>query len=175
MLATSNLLAGTKAEPVLEGTSPASPHYMRSTLYACFLVALLFSAACGEDDPPTAPTNPPLNLTGTWRGTINVSGVTTNMTWTLTQTGTGVAGPVVIALPTGAVIMNGALTGTLSGSTLSYTIGVAPGGLPTQPACSGQIAGVTTVTGSSAMNGTYSVASSTCTTGLTNGTFALTR
>jgi hypothetical protein len=147
---------------------------MRRILYSCLVAVVILCAACG-DDPPTTPTDPVLNLTGTWRGTIAVSGVATNMTWTLTQTGTSVTGPVLIALPTGAVIMNGALTGTLSGNSLAYTIGVAPGGLPTQPACSGQIAGVTTVSGSSSMNGTYTVASSNCTTGLTNGTFSLAR
>jgi len=124
---------------------------------------------------PTDPTDQPTNLTGTWRGNITVSNITAIMTWTLTQTGSAVTGPVVIGLPSGAVLMNGNVAGTLSGSTLPFTLTVPPGGIPTQPGCSGQITGANGVTGSSTMNGTYTVASSTCTTGLTNGTFTLTR
>jgi hypothetical protein len=124
---------------------------------------------------PTDPTNQPTSLTGTWRGNIAVSNITAVMTWTLTQTGSAVSGPVVIGLPSGAVLMNGNVAGTLSGSTLPFTLTVPPGGILTQPGCSGQITGTNGVTGSSRMNGTYTVASSTCTTGLTNGTFTLTR
>ena len=124
---------------------------------------------------PTDPTDQPTNLTGTWRGTIAVSNITAIMTWTLTQTGSAVTGPVVIGLPSGAVLMNGNVAGTLSGSTLPFTLTVPPGGILTQPGCSGQITGANSVTGSSTMNGTYTVASSTCATGLTNCTFTLTR
>jgi hypothetical protein len=124
---------------------------------------------------PTEPTNPATDLTGTWRGNITVSNVSALMTWTLTQTGTSVTGPVVIALPTGVVLMNGTLAGTLSGTTLAFTVTVPPGGIVSQPGCSGQIAGSNTVASAATMNGTYSVANSTCTTGLTNGTFVLTR
>ena len=144
-------------------------------LVKCVLIAAaLVSTACG-DEMPTDPTDQATNLTGTWRGNIAVSNITAIMTWTLTQTGSAVTGPVVIGLPNGAVLMNGNVAGTLSGSTLPFTLTVPPGGIPTQPGCSGQITGTNGVTGSSTMNGTYTVASSTCTTGLTNGTFTLTR
>ena len=124
---------------------------------------------------PTDPTDPPTNLTGTWRGNIVVNNITAVMTWTLTQTGSAVIGPAVIALPSGAVLLNGNVAGTLSGSTLPFTLTVPPGGIPAQPGCSGQITGANGLTGSSTMNGTYTVASSTCTTGLTSGSYTLTR
>jgi hypothetical protein len=144
-------------------------------LMKCVLIAAaLVSTACG-DEMPTHPTDQPTNLTGTWRGNITVSNITAIMTWTLTQTGSAVTGPAVIGLPSGAVLLNGNVAGTLSGSTLPFTLTVPPGGIPAQPGCSGQITGTSGVTGSSTMNGTYTVASSTCTTGLTNGTFTLTR
>jgi hypothetical protein len=144
-------------------------------LLQCALIAVaLISTACG-DEMPTEPTNPATNLTGTWRGNITVSSVSALMTWTLTQTGTSVTGPVVIALPTGVVLMNGTMAGTLSGTSLAFTVTVPPGGIVSQPGCSGQIAGTSTVASSTTMNGTYSVANSTCTTGLTSGTFVLTR
>jgi hypothetical protein len=144
-------------------------------LVKCALIAAaLVSTACG-DVMPTDPTDQPTSLTGTWRGNITVSNITAIMTWTLTQTGSAVSGPVVIMLPSGAVLMNGNVAGTLSGNTLPFTLTVPPGGIPTQPGCSGQITGTNGVTSSSTMNGTYTVASSTCTTGLANGTFTLTR
>jgi hypothetical protein len=138
------------------------------------LLAVLVSTACG-DELPTEPTNPVTSLSGVWRGNITVNNVSTTMTWTLTQTGLSVAGPVVIALPTGLVLMNGTVAGTLSGTTLAFTVTVPPGGIVQQPGCSGQIAGANTVMSSTTMNGAYSIVNSTCATGLTNGTFTLTR
>jgi hypothetical protein len=138
------------------------------------LLAAILSTAC-SDEMPTEPTNPATNLTGVWRGSITVNNVSTTMTWTLAQTGTSVTGPVVIALPTGVVLMNGTVAGTLSGTSLGFTVTVPPGGIVAQPGCSGQIAGANTVASSTTMNGAYSVVSSTCTTGLTNGTFTLMR
>jgi len=146
---------------------------MRVTRCALLLAAIL-STACG-DELPTEPTDPGTSLTGVWRGNITVNNVSTTMTWTLTQTGTSVAGPVVIAAPTGVVLMNGTVAGTVSGTTVGFTVTVPAGGIVSQPGCSGQIAGATTVVSSTTMNGTYSIVNSTCTTGLTNGTFTLTR
>jgi hypothetical protein len=145
-----------------------------SAMRCALLLAAILSTACG-DELPTEPTNPTTSLTGVWRGNITVNNVSTTMTWTLTQTGTSVAGSVVIALPTGVVLMNGTVAGTLSGTTLAFTVTVPPGGIVLQPGCSGQIAGANTVMSSTTMNGAYSVVNSTCTTGLTNGTFTLTR
>lgn len=138
------------------------------------LLAAILTAGCG-DELPTEPTNPATSLTGTWRGNIAVSNATTVMTWTLTQTGSAVTGPVVISLPSGVVLMNGTVAGTVAGTTLPFTVTVPPGGILSQPGCSGAIAGTSTVSSTMTMNGTYSVATSTCTTGLTSGAFSLTR
>jgi hypothetical protein len=116
-----------------------------------------------------------VNLSGTWRGNLTVNNVAALMTWTLTHANASVAGPVLIALPTGSVLMNGALTGTVSGTTLAYTIAVPAGGIPPQPTCSGQIAGTANIASASTLNGTYTLASSTCATGLTTGAFTLTK
>jgi hypothetical protein len=145
---------------------------MRATWWGLLLAAIL-STACG-DELPTEPTNPPSSFAGTWRGNITVTGVTAVMTWTLSQTGTSVSGPVVIALPTGAVLLNGTIGGTVSGSSLTYTITVPPGGVVTQPGCSGQISGASALSSTTTMTGTYSV-NSACTTGLSSGSFTLTR
>ena len=124
---------------------------------------------------PTEPTNSSTDLTGAWRGNITVNNVNGIMTWTLAQTGASVSGTVVIALPTGVVLMNGTVSGTLSGNSLGFTMTVPAGGIVSQPGCSGQIAGANMVVSSTTMTGAYSVVNSTCTTGLTNGTFVLTR
>jgi hypothetical protein len=99
------------------------------------------------------------------------------MTWTLTQTNGAVTGPVLVALPTGTVLLNGFLTGTLAGSTLTYTIAVGPGAIPAQPQCVGQLGGTMTATtgASPALTGTYTLRSSTCTTPFTGGDLTLTR
>ena len=145
---------------------------MRATWWG-LLLAVILSTACG-DELPTEPTTEPSSFAGTWRGNITVSGVTAVMTWTLSQTSTSVSGPVVIALPTGAVLLNGTIGGTVSGSSLTYTITVPPGGVVTQPGCSGQISGASALSSTMTMTGTYSV-NSACTTGLSNGSFTLTR
>ncbi len=154
MVATSNALAGPLTKAVL-------------------LAAILCATAC--DVAPPAPTDGPINLTGTWRGNIAVDSVSATMTWTLTQAATSVNGPVLIGLPTGTVLLNGLLTGTLTGTTLAYTVSVPPGGVLSQPGCSGQIAGVAMVANGMTMNGTYKLAASTCPTGLTSGSFTLTK
>jgi hypothetical protein len=144
-------------------------------LFSCALiVTALTSIACG-DQMPAEPTNEPSSLTGIWRGNITVTNVSAVMTWTLTQTGSAVTGPAVIALPTGVVLMNGTVSGTVSGTSVPFTLAVPPGGILTQPGCSGQITGTGTLATSTTLNGTYTVASSTCATGLTNGTFTLNR
>jgi hypothetical protein len=155
MLATSNALAA-KA--------------MRAAMLAMTFVGV---TAC--DQEPVTPSNAQVNVTGTWRGTITVNNTPAVMTWTLTDTAGTVSGPVLIGLPTGTVLLNGVLAGTLTGTALAYTVSVPPGGVLSQPGCSGQITGTTTLASASAMNGAYTVAASTCPTGLTNGNFSLAR
>ena len=138
------------------------------------LLAALVAAGCDKEEP-TDPSPPPLNLSGVWRGGLTVQGQSAIMTWTLTQTNTTVTGPIDVGLANGIVLLNGALAGSVAGSTLTYTITVPTGGVPLQPACSGQIAGTAAVVSASTMNGDYKVASSTCSTGLTAGTFTMTK
>lgn len=97
------------------------------------------------------------------------------MTWTLTQTNTAVTGPALLTLSSGIVLMNGTFAGTLVGTDLTYTITIAPGGVPLQPACTGQLGGTMTATTPVLLSGTYRVITSTCTTGLTNGTFTMSK
>ena len=99
------------------------------------------------------------------------------MTWVLTEDATRVNGEALVLLPSGTVLLNGVLSGTLAGTTLTYTITVAPGGIPTLPSCAGQFGGAATVVGTpaSTLNGNFSVISSVCAPPVTGGTFTLTR
>jgi hypothetical protein len=148
--------------------------------FAFGLLLAMTAAACSDSGtaPPAAPSLQTISIAGTWTGDVPVLGAIGRMTWTLSQpNATDVSGPVLIGLPTGTVFVNGFLTGTLSGSTLTYTISVGPGGIPLSPACVGQLGGTMTASvGSTAtLSGDYAVRSSTCPAPIANGTVTLTR
>ena len=150
---------------------------MRHTVFILLISALLGTAACSNDSSsPTSPSTT-LNLTGTYAGDITVQGAPARMVWTVTQTGNAVTGSVVVSLPSGTVLLNGAVSGTVTGTSIAYTIIVSPGGIPAQPACGGQLSGTATGTTTApfTLSGNYNLVSSTCTSPLTSGTFALTR
>ena len=142
------------------------------------LVLMLgWMAACtATTTTPTEPSAPP-TLTGTWSGNLTLDSTTARMTWTLTQTDAAVAGPVLVAVPSGTVLLNGALVGTVSGSTLAYVINIGPGAIPSQPVCTGQLGGVMTTSfgTTSTLAGAYHINSSTCATVFSNGAFTLTK
>src|SRR5262245_24690951 len=90
-------------------------------LFACAIGV----SACNNEAPSTPTPTPQLDVSGRWAGDMSFMGVTGRMTWTLTQSATAVTGPVLVAVPSGTVLLNGFLTGTLTGSSLTYTISVA--------------------------------------------------
>jgi hypothetical protein len=131
---------------------------------------------CSTKSSPSSPGQ--VNVTGTWTGDLTVLQMPVRMTWTLTQTdATSVNGPALLGVSSGTVLLNGFLVGTLSGSTLTYTISVGPGGIPTQPTCAGQIGGTmnVTISGTATMTGTSAVTGSNCTPPFPGGTLTLTR
>jgi hypothetical protein len=127
-------------------------------------LVLLGAAVACTDKTPAAPTPAANTVTGTWAGTLTVQDTTAGMTWTLTQADSAVTGPVLIRLSSGTVLLNGVLTGTLTGSALAYTISVGAGGIPAQPSCAGQMTGTMAVTlaASSTLVGPMTVSSSNC-------------
>jgi len=108
---------------------------------------------------------------------VTVQTNSARMTWELAQNGTAVSGPVTMLLSTGIVLMNGAFTGTLNGSTLAGTIAVTPGGIPVYPACTGQLAATmnATIGSPSTLTGPLSVVSSTCAVPISSSSITLTR
>ena len=150
--------------------------FMRRRLMLAILLGLAVTG-CTSSSTLSTPSQSS-NLSGTWIGNLTVQGTAVRMTWTLTQAdATNVNGPVTLALASGTVLMNGFLTGTLSGSNLTYTISVGPGGIPTQPTCVGQVAGTmaATIGAVSTLAGTSAVTGSNCTPPFPGGTITLTR
>ena len=140
----------------------------------CAGLILAASAACtsSSSSTPTSPTE--LNLTGNWGTNMTIAGITGRMTWALTQSGTSVTGPVTVAVPTGTVLLNGFLTGTLTGSSLTYSIAVGPGGIPLQPSCSGQLTGTMAATATT-LTGPMNLVSTTCTVPIATQSLTLTK
>jgi hypothetical protein len=138
---------------------------------------MVLTTACASDKTATAPEPASASLTATWAGPIVVDGTEARMTWTLTQVNQAVTGPVAILLPSGTVLLNGFLSGTLSGTALSYTISVGTGGVPSRPTCAGQLTGTMTVTlgASSTLRGPMGVSSSNCTPPFDTSTITLNR
>src|SRR5262249_47885771 len=154
-------------DPLTEaGTSPAFSCNMRSARWL-LLALVIVEAACGSSSGTTGPTQPSrVDVTGTWSGNLTLQGTTARMIWTAVQTTDALSGSVVVVLPSGTVLLNGVLSGTVAGSAVTYTIGVNPGGIPTQPACTGRLAGAATVTNGATptMAGSYSLVTSACAT-----------
>lgn len=148
---------------------------MRQLMAAVALLGCL-ATGCGEKSP-SVPTPPPINLTGTWAGNVTVLGTSARMLWSLTQSDSTVTGPVALTLPSGTVLLNGFLTGALNGNALTYTIAVGPGGVPTQPACAGQLGGTmnASIGVVSTLVGRTSLVSSNCAPPLPSGDITLTK
>jgi len=141
------------------------------------VVLLGLAMGCSADKSPTAPQAGGLNLTGTWNGPIVVDTNEAQMSWNLTQVNAVVSGPVLVVLPNGIVLLNGFLNGTLTGMSLTYTISVGNGGVPTRPTCAGQLTGTmgVTVAPTASLSGPMAVSSSNCTPPFGTSTITLTR
>jgi hypothetical protein len=149
---------------------------MSRAISALLLLAALASACTGSSGTSPTPAGSP-SVTGTWSGNVSVEATTARMVWTLTQTGTHVSGSSLLALPTGTVLLNGVFSGELAGSTLTYTIAIGPGAIPSQPTCTGELAGtMNLVEGTtSTLTGNFAIRNSSCTPPFTGGSLTLTR
>jgi hypothetical protein len=99
------------------------------------------------------------------------------MTWTLSQSANTVNGTVLVGLASGTVLMNGNITGMVSGSSIAHTITVGPGGIPTLPSCTGQLGGNAAMSAAMppTLSGSYTLISSTCASPFSGGSFVLTK
>lgn len=133
----------------------------------CILLVLFASAVACEDTPtdPTPIGNPqPLALAGTWRGPIGVvagSTSTATATWTVSQNGLNVTGPISLLNLSTNVTLSGTLAGTLSGTRLTVTYSIPRGNVPGVPDCS--MSGTGSLEASATiMSGTLNVTNTNC-------------
>ena len=121
------------------------------------VVAINLSGGCSPSSPS------PVNLTGTWSGTLgpSMSGTALRMVWTVTQNGTSVSGPVTLSKPNEIAEFPGTLSGTLNGSSLSLSYAVPAGSVPGFASCA--ISGTGSAgAGTVAISGTLNVTYSSC-------------
>ena len=108
----------------------------------------------------------PLNLAGTWSGTMrqpgSQGGSTITVVWVVTQTGSRVSIAETVSEPRRSTY-NGSLSGTLAGDQLSLTETVPQGNIPGFAQCS--ISGSGTLSASrTSISGTITAAFSSCET-----------
>jgi hypothetical protein len=131
--------------------------------YATLGVLFVSTLACGGTNTgPSEP--PPLNLAGTWSGTLrqpgSQGGTGITVIWVASQTGNRVSGPETVSEPRRPTYM-GTLAGTISGTELTLTETVPQGNIPGFPLCS--ISGTGPFTASSnAISGTITAAFRSC-------------
>jgi hypothetical protein len=152
-----------------------SPFRTLGMLRVATLVALAAAVGCAKGGDPggTTPTpTTPANIAGTWSGAASDSSGTGTMSWTVTQNGSTISGPLAIIATDVNVSGVGTLSGTVTGNTISFTLTIPPGGFGAPFAsCSSTSSGTATVSGatiSGSYTGTVSGASS-CSGAITAG------
>ncbi|HJZ74372.1 MAG TPA: hypothetical protein VKE51_21695 [Vicinamibacterales bacterium] len=95
------------------------------------------------------------------------------MQWSLSQTGSSVTGQASASTASGAVTFTAAVTGTISGSDLTWTMEIRAGGISALPDCSATIKGSASIA-ANAMTGSYS-GTTTCNEAFTDGHISLTK
>ncbi len=144
---------------------------------AAILCAILGALACnGELTPtpsaPTQPTTPPVDVTGTWSGPAADSSGPGQMTWRLTQASSAINGTLAIHDTDTGVNGQGSITGTVAGSSISFSIAIAAGGFEAPFAtCMSSVSGTATVS-SPTITGTYT-GSNSCTGPISAGQLTL--
>jgi hypothetical protein len=96
------------------------------------------------------------------------------MTWRIEQSGASVSGTVALTDTTAGITGQGTVSGTVSGSSLAFTLRVPAGGF-SEPwtGCTAEVTGSADVSGSS-MSGNYK-GSNSCTGVVSSGQFTLTK
>ena len=123
-----------------------------------------------QDTGPFA-SPPALDLTGTWSGPASDDSGPTTMTWNLTQSGGSFTGTFLgVEPPPRQTQFRGTISGSLSGTSLTYTIDVPKGSIVGLPNCSVTIHG-SAVVSANAIVGIYT--GEACTGPFVNGLISL--
>lgn len=148
------------------------------------LIALwtVVSLACGSgggstgsttqpSPAPTTPSGTTADVNGSWRGTATDSSGPGAMVWQITQSGTSFSGTVTITDTSTGLTARGTISGTVSGSSIQFSIAIPAGGFETMPTCTASATGSGSIAGST-ITGTYS-GSSTCSGSISSGQITL--
>ena len=147
----------------------------RATIAAAVVLGLT-TAAFGCGTPPSAGPSPsPLaGLTGTWSGSASDSSGPGQLTWQIEQTGTSFSGTLTMTDTHAGYSGRGSISGTLSGSSVSFLMLVPAGGFDDPyTECSVDISGDGQVA-SSSISASYS-GSNSCSGAITAGQLTLGR
>jgi hypothetical protein len=149
---------------------------------ACVTPALACgsSPAAPQPPPPVVSSTTPLNLSGPWSGTGSDIKGGERLSWTLTQTGSQISGPVQMtpmaddgSCASCHKLKKGSVAGTIAGNRLMLQLTFPSGGDDATPLCSFRMDAEATDVTSTAIAARYSV-DDTC-EGLFSGTFLLAR
>jgi hypothetical protein len=142
-----------------------------AALAAAALGVGLLAAGCskgGSSSTPVTPTTPTTNIAGSWAGTATDSSGPGLMAWTIAQSGSGFSGTVSLTDVSSGVKGTGSLSGSVSGTTLAFTMSIPAGGFGEPYAsCSANASGQGTISGAS-ISAAYS-GSSSCSAAIAGG------
>ena len=96
----------------------------RMRFLAFVFIGALLLGSCGGT--PASPSG--LTLAGTWSGSSADSTGSEAISWTVTQNGSGVTGPMGFSDPNRGMTGTGSMSGTINGQTITFQMNVASGG-----------------------------------------------
>ena len=139
-------------------------------------LALVWAVACGGSSGGTTQPSPTpsatMNLSGSWSGSASDSSGPGQMAWQLAQTDASFSGTVKATDTSTGAVGTGSVSGTVTGSTVQFSITIPAGGFPSPYAsCTSNVAGSGQAT-SSTITGTYNGTSS-CAGTIGSGQFTL--
>ena len=112
-----------------------------------------------------------MNLAGTWSGSASDSSGPGQMKWQLTQADTSFSGTVTMTDASTGVTGGGSVSGTVSGSSINFSISVPAGGFDSPYAsCTAELSGDGQITAS--ITATFA-GSNSCTGAITSGQLTL--
>jgi hypothetical protein len=144
-----------------------------------FLLAVSAGGACsgggsGNGGTPTVPTGDSIDLTGSWSGTGDDSSGPGQFTWQLMQSGGSFSGTFTATDASSGVTGRGSVSGTLSGTSVTFSLTIPSGGFDAPFAdCNASASGQGTASAST-VSATYSGTNS-CSGAIASGQLSLTR
>jgi hypothetical protein len=136
--------------------------WIRASILSLLAVAV---TACGGSTPGPSPVSS-LDLNGTWSGMVGAGsggGNALRVTWTASQAGSNLSGPVTLLTSPAVtgITFSGTLTGSLTGSQLALTYSARAEGAAGSTGCTASGSG-SAIAGSSLISGTLAVSFVSC-------------